>query len=62
MEENDLSKDEKRKVSELKAFYVAMTRTYRNLYVMFSGNLPFPLSEVPKELYKTTEKDVVEDI
>lgn len=62
LEENDLSKDEKRKVSELKAFYVAMTRTYRNLYVMFSGNLPFPLSEVPKELYKTTEKDVVEDI
>ncbi len=44
-----------------KALYVAMTRTYRNLYVMYSGSLPFPLSEVPKELYKTTEKDAVED-
>ena len=61
LEEYNLSKDEKRKVSELKAFYVAMTRTYRNLYVMYSGSLPFPLSEVPRELYKTTEKDVVED-
>lgn len=47
--------------SERKALYVAMTRTYRNLYVMYSGSLPFPLSEVPRNLYKTTEKDVVED-
>ena len=45
-----------------KALYVAMTRTYRNLYVMYSGSLPYPLSEVPSNLYKTTEKDVVEDI
>lgn len=60
--ESELSKDEKRKVSDLKAFYVAMTRTYRNLYIMYSGSLPFPLSEVPTNLYKTTEKDVVEDI
>ena len=62
VDETNLSKDLKRKVSELKAFYVAMTRTYRNLYVMYSGSLPFPLSKVPKDLYKTTEKDVVEDI
>ena len=35
---------QKRKDSERKALYVAMTRTYRNLYVMYSGDLPFPLS------------------
>lgn len=45
-----------------KALYVAMTRTYRNLYVMYNGSLPYPLSKVPSNLYKTTEKDVVEDI
>jgi superfamily I DNA/RNA helicase len=45
-----------------KALYVAMTRTYRNLYVMYTGSLPYPLSKVPSNLYKTTEKDVVEDI
>lgn len=54
--------DEKTEDSERKALYVAMTRTYRNLYVMYSGDLPFPLSVVPKELYKTTETDTVEDI
>lgn len=54
--------DEKRDDSERKALYVAMTRTYRNLFVMYSGSLPFPLSKVPSDLYKTTEKDVVEDI
>ena len=54
--------EEKTEDSERKALYVAMTRTYRNLYVMYSGNLPFPLSEVPNDLYKTTEKDLVEDI
>ena len=53
--------DKSEKESDRKALYVAMTRTYRNLYVMYSGNLPFPLSEVPREYYKTTEKDVVED-
>lgn len=57
-----LSTDEKRKVSDQKAFYVAMTRTYRDLFVLYSGNMPFPLSKVPRNLYKTTEKDVVEDI
>ena len=53
--------EEKNEDLERKALYVAMTRTYRNLYVMYTGNLPFPLSKVPKELYKTTEKDIVED-
>ena len=47
--------------SDQKALYVAMTRTYRNLYVMYSGNLPYPLSKVPSNLYKTSEKDIVED-
>lgn len=51
-----------RRELEQKALYVAMTRTYRNLYVMYSGSLPFPLSNVPLNLYKTTEKDTVEDI
>lgn len=54
--------EEKTEDSERKALYVAMTRTYRNLYVMYSGDLPFPLSEVPSDLYKTTETDTVEDI
>ncbi|MBQ9312622.1 MAG: AAA family ATPase [Bacteroidales bacterium] len=57
-----LSDDENRKISEQKALYVAMTRTYRYLYVMYSGVLPYPLSNVPKELYKTTEIDEVEEI
>lgn len=54
--------EEKSEDSERKALYVAMTRTYKNLYVMYSGSLPYPLSEIPKDLYKTTETDVVEDI
>lgn len=54
--------EEKTEDSERKALYVAMTRTYRNLYVMYSGDLPVPLSEVPSDLYKTTETDTVEDI
>lgn len=53
---------EKRDDSQINALYVAMTRTYRNLYVLYSGNMPFPLSEVPADLYKTTLKDEVEDI
>lgn len=51
-----------RQESEQKALYVAMTRTYRNLYILYNGSLPFPLSTVPSHLYKTTEKDIVEDI
>jgi len=34
-----------------KALYVAMTRTYRNLYVVYSGKLASPLSDVPERLY-----------
>lgn len=57
-----LSDDPKRAKSERKALYVAMTRTYRNLYIMYNNVLPFPLSEIPSNLYKTTINDIVEDI
>lgn len=36
---------------DCKALYVAMTRTYRNLYIMYSGALAYPLSDVPERLY-----------
>lgn len=45
-----------------KPLYVAMTRTCRNLYVMYSGILPTPLDTIPTSLYKTTIKDEIEDI
>lgn len=48
---------------EQKALYVAMTRTYRDLYIMYSGNLPSHLSEsvIPKELYETSlTKEIVD--
>ena len=45
-----------------KALYVAITRTYRHLYVLYSGRLPFPLSVVPSNLYKTTEEDEITDL
>ncbi len=38
-------------IEELKALYVAMTRTYRYLYVLYSDVLELPLSKVPPELY-----------
>lgn len=37
---SELTNDDKRKISEQKALYVAMTRTYRHLYIMYSGQLP----------------------
>lgn len=48
--------------NDRKALYVAMTRTYRDLYVMYSGTLPEPLDKVPEELYKKSEIEEVEDI
>ena len=45
-----------------KSLYVAMTRTYRNLYVMYSGMLPELLSRIPQNLYETTENEEIEDI
>lgn len=44
-----------------KALYVAMTRTYRNLYIMYSGVMPNILMNVPANLYETTETDKVKD-
>ena len=41
-----------------KALYVAMTRTYRYLYVMYDRELPHPLELIPNELYKTSESDL----
>lgn len=40
---------------EKKAFYVAMTRTYRNLYVPYISPLAAPLCNIPKHLYKDEE-------
>lgn len=46
-----------------KALYVAMTRTYRNLYIMYSGySMPSPLSSVPSNLYISSETDTIEDL
>lgn len=47
--------------SSRKALYVAMTRTYRYLYIMYTDNLPSPLSKIDKILYKENEVDTVED-
>lgn len=41
--------------------YVAMTRTYRDLFILHQGYLPYPLSSIPKELYRTTIADIVKD-
>lgn len=48
--------------TEQKALYVAMTRTYKYLYIFYSGVLPKPLSDIPEDLYKTTLVDEIEDI
>jgi len=54
--------DEK-SVSRRKALYVAMTRTYRNLYMMYAGAVSGVLSSLPEnDLCVTTEKDEVEDL
>ena len=57
-----LSDSEEERIPEQKALYVAMTRTYRYLYIMYTGDLPEPLSKVPSNLYSTSETDTVEDI
>ncbi|MCR1852052.1 3'-5' exonuclease [Parabacteroides distasonis] len=45
-----------------KSLYVAMTRTSRNLYVMYSGILPTPLSDISPDLYEISEIEEIEDI
>lgn len=59
---SSISSDSDRAVSEQKALYVAMTRSYRYLYVMYSGVMPAPLNRVPANLYETSEIEIVEDI
>ena len=49
-------------VSNRKALYVAMTRTYKYLYLMYSDNLPYPISEIDSDLYEETEYETVEDL
>lgn len=58
----ELTDDVKRRNSDQKALYVAMTRTYRYLYVMYSGILPYPLSSIPEELYHTSDIEEIEDL
>lgn len=41
--------------------YVAMTRTYRDLYILHQGYLPYPLSTIPKELYKTEMINIIKN-
>jgi superfamily I DNA/RNA helicase len=38
--------------AELKLLYVSLSRTYRNLYILYSGDMPTPLNEIPSTLYK----------
>ena len=46
-----------------KALYVAMTRTYRDLYVMYSGNMPEILAQPALNgLYETQESEEVQNI
>lgn len=44
------------------ALYVAMTRTYKNLFIMYTGScLPYPLAYIPNEKYLTSMTDIVKD-
>ncbi len=47
--------------SDRKGLYVAMTRTYKFLYVMYSGNLPSPLSDIDSSLYLTSDIEIVNE-
>lgn len=55
--------DEEHGESDRKALYVAMTRTYRALYMMYSGDMPDVIYDNVDDtsLYKTTETDTIED-
>ena len=45
-----------------KSLYVAATRTYKDLYLMYSGSMPSVLANIPVSLYKTDTKVIKEDI
>ena len=40
----------------LEPFYVAMTRAYQSLYILYSGQLPPALQKIPRDLYETDIK------
>lgn len=42
--------------------YVAMTRTYHYLYMMYSSDLPDLLEDVPEDYYLTTTEDNIDDL
>ncbi len=44
------------------ALYVAMTRTYHYLYMMYSSYLPDLLEDVPEEDYLATTEDNIDDL
>lgn len=49
--------------SRRKQLYVAMTRTYKDLYIMYCGVLPPLLQGIPKNLYKAIiEDEIIEDL
>lgn len=44
------------------ALYVAMTRTYKNLFIMYTGSLlPYPLAYIPSNKYLSTMTDNIKD-
>lgn len=45
-----------------KALYVAVTRTYKNLYLMWSDYEPDFLSDIPNDLYIIEETTTIDDI
>lgn len=48
--------------AQQKAIYVAMTRTMKDLYILYSGYMPSILTSVPQNLYKTTDTTITEII
>lgn len=53
----DGSREDKRK-----ELYVAMTRTYRNLYLLYSGELTSLLAKIPSNLYRASLRKIVQDL
>ena len=48
--------------SDRKSLYVAATRTYKDLYLMYSEQMPSVLKNIPAELFKTDTMITIEDI
>ena len=61
----DFEDDDSNDHSHRKSLYVAMTRTYRFLFMMFSDYLEAPLSDIIEhhsELYEDSETEIIEDM